>query len=59
MDVYQYYMIRKNYQKQRTSPFHNIPDSKVHVANVGPTWGRQDPGVPHVGSMNSAILDNP
>ena len=30
------------------------PDSKVHGANVGPTWGRQDPGGPHVGPMNFA-----
>ena len=35
----------------------NIPDSKVHVANMGPTWGRQDPGGPHVGHMNLAIWD--
>ena len=27
----------------------NIPDSKVYGANMGPTWGRQDPGGPHVG----------
>ena len=25
------------------------PDSKVHGAYMGPTWGRQDPGGPHVG----------
>ena len=31
------------------------PDSKVHVANMGPTWGQQDPGVLHVGHMNFAI----
>ena len=30
------------------------PDSKVRGANVGPTWGRQDPGGPHVGHMNLA-----
>ena len=23
-----------------------IPGSKVHGANMGPTWGRQDPGEP-------------
>ena len=23
------------------------PDSKVHGANMGPIWGRQDPGGPH------------
>ena len=27
------------------------PDSKVHEANMGPTWGRQDPGGPHVGHI--------
>ena len=32
-----------------------FPDSKIHGANVGPTWGRQDPGGPHVGHMNLAI----
>ena len=24
-------------------------DSKVHWANIGPIWGRQEPGGPHVG----------
>ena len=41
--------------------YHNqllIPDSKVHGANMGPIWGRQDPGGPHVGPMNLAIWDN-
>ena len=33
------------------------PDSKVHGANMGPIWGRQDPGEPHVGPMNFAIWD--
>ena len=33
------------------------PDSKVHGANMGPTWGRQDPGGPHVGHMNLAIWE--
>ena len=32
------------------------PDSKVHGANMGPIWGRQDPGGPHVGPMNFATL---
>ena len=36
-----------------------IPDSKVHVVNMGPIWGRQDPGGPHVGPMNFAIWDVP
>ena len=32
-----------------------VPDSKVHGANMGPIWGRQDPGGPHVGPMNFGI----
>ena len=35
----------------------NIPDSNVRGANMGPIWGRQDPGGPHVGPMNFAIWD--
>ena len=31
------------------------PDSKVHQANIGLIWGRQDPGGSHVGPMNLAI----
>ena len=31
------------------------PDRKVHGANMGPIWGRQDPGGPHVDPMNFAI----
>ena len=34
-----------------------IPDSKLHGVNMGPFWGRQDPGRPHVGPMNFAIRD--
>ena len=34
-----------------------IPDSKVHEDYMGPTWGRQDPGGPHVGPMNLANRD--
>ena len=31
------------------------PDSKVHGAYMGPTWGRQAPSGLHVGTMNLAI----
>ena len=31
------------------------PESRVHGANMGPIWGRQDPGGPHVGPMNFGI----
>ena len=34
---------------------HAYPDSKVYGANVGPIWGRQVPGGPHVGPINLAI----
>ena len=35
----------------------DTPDSKVHGANMGRIWGRQDPGGPHVGPMNHATWD--
>ena len=35
----------------------DCPDSKVHGANMGPHWGRQDPGGPHVGPMNFATWE--
>ena len=35
----------------------NNLDSKVHGANMGPIWGRQDPGGPHDGPMNFAIWE--
>ena len=34
------------------------PDSKVHGATIGSSWGRQDPDGPHVGPMNFAISDS-
>ena len=35
---------------------HNdVPDSKVYGANMGPNWGRQDPGGSHIGPMIFAI----
>ena len=33
----------------------SYPNSKVHGANMGLNWSRQDPGGPHVGHMNFAI----
>ena len=33
------------------------PDSKVHGANMGHIWGRQDPGGPHVGPMIFVVWD--
>ena len=34
-----------------------IPGNKVHRVNMGPIWGRQDPGGPHVGHINFAMWD--
>ena len=31
------------------------PDSKIHGANMGPTWVLSAPGGPHVGPMNLAV----
>ena len=31
------------------------PESKVHGANMGPSWDQQDPCGPHVGPINFAI----
>ena len=38
-----------------TTPAYAFPDSKVHGDNMGLIRGRQDPGGPHVGSMDLAI----
>ena len=41
---------------QLKSIYTGITDSKGHQAKMGPIWGRQDPGGPHVGPMLSGIL---
>ena len=38
-----------------TMAVYSCPDSKIHGANMGPTWGRQDPGGAHVGHTNRAV----
>ena len=40
-----------------SSNIQDIPDSKVHGANIGPTWVLSAPDGPHVGPMNLAIRD--
>ena len=40
-----------------TEPFNNSPDSKVHVAHMGPTWVLSVPGGPHVGPMSLAVRE--
>ena len=44
-----------NQQNVNINPIQVYPDSKVHGANMGSIWGRQDPGGSHVGPMNFAI----
>ena len=34
------------------------PDSKIHGAYMGPTWGWHDPGGSHVGPMILAIWEH-
>ena len=36
---------------------HVILDSKVHRVHMGPIWDCQDPGRPHVDTINFAICD--
>ena len=36
----------------------NDPWEQGSWANMGPTWGRHDPGGPHVGHMDVAIWDD-
>ena len=38
---------------------HVVPDSKVYGASMGPSWGRQDPGGPHIDPINLAIWGVP
>ena len=35
----------------------NSPYSKVHGANMGPIWGREDPCGPHFGPMKFVIWE--
>ena len=43
----------------RCGPYYAIPDDKIHGANMGPIWGRQDPGEGgYAGPVNFATLDN-
>ena len=48
-----------NWDKVNQDWFYNmdIPDSKVHGANMGPTWVLSAPDGPHVDLMNLVIRD--
>ena len=41
--------------RRQSQPMKHGPDSKVHGANMGPTWVLSDPDGPHVGPLNLAI----
>ena len=47
----------RDLEKYRVTSSVITPDSKVHGDNMGPIWGRQDPGGPNVGPMNFAVRD--
>ena len=49
-----YFCVRKSIKSSKKGA---NPDSKVHGANMGPIWGWQDPGWPHVGHMNFVIWE--
>ena len=43
--------------EQKGLPYAENPDSKIHGANMGPTWVLSAPDGPHVGPMDLAIRD--
>ena len=48
---HKYYRINSNQNDESVY----APDSKIHVANMGPTWVLSAPGGPRVGPMNLAV----
>ena len=53
-----YFSITASQPPTDTKPEKNVtPDRKVPGANMGPIWGRQEPGGPQVGPRNFAIWD--
>ena len=46
---------RKKYYCVADATWQPYPNSKIRGAKMGPIWGRQDPGGPHVGPTNFAI----
>ena len=47
---------RSMYSPQRMEKV-TYPDSEVYGANMGSTWGQQDPGGPDIGPVNLATWD--
>ena len=57
MFISYYYVLPKDKSHTQIASDKSIPDSKVHGANMGPTWVLPAPDGPHVGPMNLAIRD--
>ena len=55
--IYWHFVLRIHGSCQLLKCWSNIPDSKVHGANMGPTWALSAPDRPHAGPMNLAIRD--
>ena len=51
---YQSLWIRLSIYASISKKICKFPDSKVHLAHIGPTWFLSAPGGPHVGPMNLA-----
>ena len=49
------YKLTKTLHTSPSWASYGVPDSKVHGANMGPTWDLSAPDGPHVGPMNLAI----
>ena len=46
------------HKSQHTNNPRDVPDSKVHGANICPTWVLSSPDGPHVGPMTPAIMNS-
>ena len=46
------------HKSQHTNNPRDVPDSKVHGANICPTWVMSAPDGPHVGPMTPAIMNS-
>ena len=44
-----------NLTKTHLMDLPSVPDSKIHLGNMGPTWVLSAPDEPHVGPMKLAI----
>ena len=52
------YFFNHKYRPEVGNTLHPSPDSKIHGANIGPTWVLPAPGGPHVGPKNLAVRES-